>query len=116
MKIRDNLLCVTNSCIKVTSKLILPSVSRFITTIRHELNRPIVDTPDTLHYGIGKCLAKLLNPLTQNEYTVQDSFEAVDKIHKIPVELFDQHNWYKVKKEHTKETDKRLLHENCVLF
>ena len=29
VKIRDSLLCVTNWCIKVTSKLILPSVSRF---------------------------------------------------------------------------------------
>ena len=29
VKIRDSLLCVTNHCIKVTSKLILPSVSRF---------------------------------------------------------------------------------------
>ena len=28
MKIRDSLFCVTNCCIKVTSKLILPSVSR----------------------------------------------------------------------------------------
>ena len=28
-KIRDSLLCVTNRCIKVTSKLNLPSVSRF---------------------------------------------------------------------------------------
>ena len=29
VKIRESLLCVTNRCIKVTSKLILPSVSRF---------------------------------------------------------------------------------------
>ena len=29
VKIRDSLLCVTNRCIKVTSKLILPSTSRF---------------------------------------------------------------------------------------
>ena len=28
-KIMDNLLCLTNRCLKVTSKLILPSVSRF---------------------------------------------------------------------------------------
>ena len=28
VKIRDSLLCATNSCIKFTSKLILPSVSR----------------------------------------------------------------------------------------
>ena len=29
VKVRESLLCVTNRCIKVTSKLILPSVSRF---------------------------------------------------------------------------------------
>ena len=29
VKITKSLLCVTNHCIKVTSKLILPSVSRF---------------------------------------------------------------------------------------
>ena len=29
VKIRDSLLCVANRCIKVSSKLILPSVSRF---------------------------------------------------------------------------------------
>ena len=29
VRIRDSLLCVTNRCIKVTSKLMLPSVSRF---------------------------------------------------------------------------------------
>ena len=29
VKIRDSLLCVTNRCINVTTKLILPSVSRF---------------------------------------------------------------------------------------
>ena len=44
---------------------------------------PIVDTRNTLHYEIGQFLAKLLNILTQNEYTVKDSFEEVDKIHKI---------------------------------
>lgn len=35
-------------------------------------------------------MAKLLNPLTQNEYTITVSAEAVDKIHKILIELFDQ--------------------------
>ena len=29
LKIRDSLLCVTNRCIEVTTKLILPSISRF---------------------------------------------------------------------------------------
>ena len=51
--------------------------------------RPIVDTTNTPHYNVGKYLANLLNPLTQNEYVVKDSFEAVNKICTIPVELFD---------------------------
>ena len=49
-----------------------------------------VDATNTPHYEIGQFLGKLLNPLAQNEYTLKDSFEAVDKIHKILVELFDE--------------------------
>ena len=33
--------------------------------------RPIVDTTNTPHYGVGKLLTSLLNPLTQNEYKVK---------------------------------------------
>ena len=49
--------------------------------------QPIVDTTNTPHCGVGKFLTNLLNPLTQNEYAVKDSFEAVNMIHKIPPEL-----------------------------
>ena len=52
--------------------------------------RTIVDTTNTPHYGVRKFLTNLLNPVTQNEYTAKDSFEAVNIIHKIPPELFDQ--------------------------
>ena len=52
--------------------------------------RPIIDTIGTPYHGIGKFLKNLLNPLTQNEYTVKDSFEAVNKIRNIPPELFEQ--------------------------
>ena len=51
--------------------------------------RTIVDTTNTLHYGVSKFLTNLLNPLTQNDYTVKDSFEVINMIHKIPPELFD---------------------------
>ena len=51
--------------------------------------RPIIDTIGTPYHGIGTFLKNLLNPLTQNEYTVKDSFEAVDKIRNIPPELFE---------------------------
>ena len=52
--------------------------------------RPIVDTTNTSHYGVRKFLTNLLNPLTQNKYTVKDSFEAANMIHKIQPELFDK--------------------------
>ena len=51
--------------------------------------RPIVDTTNTPHYNVGKYLANLLNSLTQNDFVVKDSFEAVNKIHNIPSELFN---------------------------
>ena len=38
--------------------------------------RPIVDTTGTVHYHVGKYLRDLLNPLTSNEYTIKDSFDA----------------------------------------
>ena len=50
--------------------------------------RPIIDTTGTPHYNVGKFLAKLLNPLAQNEYTLRDSFHAVSEIKSIPKELF----------------------------
>ena len=49
--------------------------------------RPIVDTTNTPHYGVDKSLINLLNPLTRNQYTVKDLFEAVSMIHKNPPEL-----------------------------
>ena len=51
--------------------------------------RPIVDTTNKPHYNVGKYLANLLNSLTQNNFVVKDSFEAVNKIHNIPSELFN---------------------------
>ena len=42
--------------------------------------RPIVDTIGSTHYGVGKFLTKLLNPLTQNEYVLKDSVEAANQI------------------------------------
>ena len=44
---------------------------------------------NTPYYGIAKFLANLLNPLTLNDFIVNDSFDASNKIQKIPKELFD---------------------------
>ena len=48
----------------------------------------IIDTTNTPHNGVGKFLTGLLNPLTQNVYSIKDSFEAVHRIRSIPTELF----------------------------
>ena len=49
--------------------------------------RPIVDTTGTSHYKVGEYLTNLLYPLTVNEFTFKDSFDAVSKIQNIPHEL-----------------------------
>ena len=41
--------------------------------------RPIVDTIGSTHYEVGKFVTSLLNPLTQNEYHLKDSFDALEK-------------------------------------
>ena len=41
-------------------------------------------------YGTGKFLTHLLNPLTQNIYSIKDLFEAVDRIRSIPTEPFGE--------------------------
>ena len=51
--------------------------------------RPIADTTGTPHYSAGKFLTNLLNLLAMNEFTLKDSFDAVNKIKNIPPHLFD---------------------------
>ena len=51
---------------------------------------PIIDTTNTPHYGVGKFLTLLLNLLTQNVYSIKNSFEVLDCIRSIPTELFDE--------------------------
>ena len=53
--------------------------------------RPIVDTIGSTHHGIGKFITRLLNPLTQNAYSLKDSFETAERIRSnIPDSLYDQ--------------------------
>ena len=52
--------------------------------------RPIIDTTGTPYYDVGKYLAKLLNPLTINEFSLKDSFNATSRIQNIPQDLFDK--------------------------
>ena len=44
---------------------------------------PIVDATNIPYYGISKFLWNLLNPLTENEHAVLDSFCAAKKIREI---------------------------------
>ena len=51
--------------------------------------RPIIDTTGTAHYFTAKFLANLLKPLTTNQFTFDDSFDAARQINNIPKELFN---------------------------
>ena len=42
--------------------------------------RPILDATGTTYYSVGKYLSELLNPLTHNDYSLKDSFDAVTRI------------------------------------
>lgn len=52
-----------------------------------------MDTIGSTHYGVGKFLTRLLNPLTHNEYVLQDSFQAAERIRsEVTEELFEEGN------------------------
>ena len=65
--------------------------------------RPVVDTTGTPHCSAGKFLTNLLNPLSMNEFTLKDSFDAVNKIKSIPPHFL------------TMDTAMHLLMWNCYL-
>ena len=52
--------------------------------------RPIVDTTGTTHYGIAKFLSHLLHPLTTNEHTIKNTFDAKSRIESIDPAHFQQ--------------------------
>ena len=52
--------------------------------------RPIIDTTGTTHYGVGKFMSQLLQPLTINKHTVKDPFDAKSRIQTIDQALFSQ--------------------------
>ena len=51
--------------------------------------RPIIDTTGTAYQPVAKYLAKLLNPIVTNEFTVKGSFDAVTHINNILRNLFN---------------------------
>ena len=50
--------------------------------------RLIIDTVNTPYCNVGKFISSLLNPLTSNEFSLSDSFDAVSSIKSIPEHLF----------------------------
>ena len=66
----------------------LPKIHKEFDTIPEF--RPIIDTTGTPYYEVGKFLAKLLNPLTMNEFSLKDSFDATKRIQNIPDVLFEK--------------------------
>ena len=51
--------------------------------------RPIFDCTCSLYKYIGKFLSDLLFPLTCNDYSLKDTFEAAERIKSIPKQLFE---------------------------
>lgn len=49
----------------------------------------ITDSSNAPHYKIGKFLANTLNPSTQNNHSVKDSFQASSRIQSTPHTLFE---------------------------
>ena len=56
--------------------------------------RPIIDTTGSPYHGVGKYLSSVLYPLTQNDFTVKDSFEAAKRVNSIPTDLFEEEYVY----------------------
>lgn len=55
--------------------------------------RPIIDTTGSTHYKVGQYLTNLLNPLTQNDYSLKDTFHAAERIKSIPEELLQNDDY-----------------------
>ena len=51
--------------------------------------RPIVDTTNTPYSGIGNHLKNLLHPLTINDFSMKDTYQAADEIRKIDFSLLE---------------------------
>ena len=52
--------------------------------------RPIIDTTNTPNYKIGQYLSSLLQPLTINNYTLKDSFDAANKIKSVTSKILNE--------------------------
>ena len=50
---------------------------------------PIIDKTNTPYCKIGQYLSSLFEPLTINNYTLKDCFEAANKFKSVPSEIFE---------------------------
>ena len=64
----------------------LPKIHKTLTNISRF--RPVIDTAGSSHYLAEKNLTQLLYPLTNNEFSLKDSFEAINCIQDITSTLF----------------------------
>ena len=55
--------------------------------------RPIIDTIGSTHYDVGKYITNLLNPLTHNNYSLKDTFDAAARINNILKELLNDNDY-----------------------
>ena len=65
----------------------LPKIHKVFTNIPKF--RPIIDTTNTPYSKIGQYLSSFLQPLTVNNYTLKDSFDAANKIKSALSEIFE---------------------------
>ena len=70
---------------------LLPKIHKEFTNVPKF--RPIIDTTGTTHCLVGKFLSQLLSPLTQNDFTLKDSFDAAGRIRMMHSELFQDHKY-----------------------
>ena len=54
--------------------------------------RPIVDINGPTHSSVGKYLSEILYSLTQNQFSVKDSFDAANRINSILPEVKNSNN------------------------
>ena len=80
--------------------------------------RPINGTTCNAYQPVAKFLSRLLNPLTHNEYSLQNSFDAVNRIQNIPDNLYtDGYRFisFDVKSLFTNITLKKTVHVKIIL-
>ena len=66
----------------------LPKIHKAFTNIRKF--SPIIDTTNMPYYKIERFLSSLLQLLTRKSNNLKDSFDAVDKIKSVPLQILEE--------------------------